>query len=160
MATVTRLPVPPTKMETTIGFVPWLLLAALIVFALFTYPELPTQLPTHFDWAGTPDGMAGKSAIWVLLGVFVLLELGMSILIRFPNAFNFPVKVENGNRAALVRIGMQLTRAMKLSIALLAWLVVAAVLGYVGGPWVLPLTLTFILLPIGYYLGKMWRLRP
>ncbi len=157
---VTRLPVPPTKLETLIGTLPWLLLAALIVFAIVRYPDMPSQVPTHFDALGAADAMGGKSFIWILLGVFVLLEFGMSILIRYPSAFNFPVNVNASNRAALVRYGMKLMRAMKLSVAILAWLVVATVLGYVGGPWILPVTLVFVFLPLGFYLGNMWRLRP
>jgi uncharacterized membrane protein len=159
MATVTRLSAAPSKLEVTLGILPWLLLAALFVFALIVYPGLPAQLPSHFNLCGTPDATASKTTIWVLLGVFLLIELVMSVLIRFPGAFNMPVKVDDGNRAALVRLSMQLMRAIKLAIALLAWLVVAAVLGDVAGPWIMPLTLVFVFLPLGYYLNKMWRLR-
>lgn len=159
MATITRLSAAPSKLEVTLGILSWLLLATLFVFALIVYPGLPAQLPSHFNLFGTPDATASKATICLLLGVFVMVELVMSVLIRFPGAFHMPVEVDDGNRAALVRLSMQLMRAMKLAIALLARLVVAAVLGDVAGSWIMPLTLVLVFLPLGYYLSKMWRLR-
>ena len=74
------------------------LLLITVAFSLFVYPALPSRIPIHFAFDGTPDGWAQKSLIvWLLLpmvgvGLWGLIELiGMGIT-RSPTFVNLPNK--------------------------------------------------------------------
>lgn len=52
-------------------------LIALVVGSLLAYPSLPERIPTHFDFAGRPDGWSDKGIFsWFLLPILgILMQL-------------------------------------------------------------------------------------
>lgn len=78
----------------------WVLVAGLLFFSFWAWPELPDQIPTHFGADGRPDSWAGKSSgSWLAIpGVALLLTLGIGwfrlILPRRPGWVNLPDKTK------------------------------------------------------------------
>lgn len=70
-------------------------------FPAFYYPELPEQVPMHFNASGTPDRMGSRSSIWILPVLSAAMCLGISRLIKVPHLFNYPgrITVENAKRS-------------------------------------------------------------
>jgi uncharacterized membrane protein len=160
MATSIRFAPSPTPADTYLGMAPWILLTALWVFIGMIYTSLPAEIPTHFDAWGVADGSGPKSGIFMLVAVFTGLVFLVSLLILFPRAFNYPVRVTTENAAALQRLGIRLLRSLKLSVTLVAWIAVLS-MAYGGlGIWTVPLVLLLVFVPLGYYLAQMLRLRP
>lgn len=65
------------------------------------YPRLPKRVPTHFDFAGRPDGWSGRETLFALVAVPVVMTLVFYALIRFlprmarnPKRMNIPHKEE------------------------------------------------------------------
>lgn len=82
--------------------VPNLVLLAIVTAASFYfYPQLPEQMPTHYDWNGNPDQFSSREFVTVLLpafyiGILALVALFMNIS---PAKFAMP-----NSRMALNRI--------------------------------------------------------
>jgi uncharacterized membrane protein len=76
-------------MNTTVRFVPWLILVLTIAVTAWWYPTLPARMVTHWNAAGQPDGhMAKASAVVVLPLLISLLALLLSVLPRIsPKGF-------------------------------------------------------------------------
>jgi signal transduction histidine kinase len=72
-------------------------LIILIVITLIHYSELPDKVPVHFNISGEPDSYAGKMGIWILSIVGTVLYIGLTILNRFPHAFNYTAKITMEN---------------------------------------------------------------
>lgn len=90
---------------------------------LFYLGDLPPRIPTHFGADGLPDQYGDKG---IILGL-PALAMGISVVVKLignnPNHFNFPVKVTDENRPALIFQAQLLISAILLSTnALIAYL--------------------------------------
>jgi len=85
--------------EGTARWLAWIHIALLIWIwwvPLSAYDQLPDQVPVHFDGKGNPNRFAAKSGweLWSLPIVATLLGIGVFVLLRFPQACNYPRKDE------------------------------------------------------------------
>ena len=94
------------------------------LFVIIMWSQIPDQIPTHYNFAGEADGYGGKgSLIFMMVLAWVMFVL-ITVLMRFPNTWNMPVKVTAENKARLCSI----TRAMLEVIKMLASLLFAVML--------------------------------
>jgi uncharacterized membrane protein len=106
-------------------------LAALALLVWITYSALygsnplPGRIPTHFDLAGNPNGWGSPTTLLLLPAVAATMYLAMTILVRFPSAFSYPVTVTAENRP----------RLQKLTISMVAWLKVELVCLFAWIQW-------------------------
>jgi uncharacterized membrane protein len=96
----------------------WFILIMFWIMTVLNYSNLPSSIPTHFDFVGRPDGFGDKSTIFVLPVLCSVLYLGMTILNRFPHIFNYPTKITNQNAERQYAIATRLIRYLKLIIVL------------------------------------------
>jgi hypothetical protein len=89
-------------------------LIALAVLVWITYDalygpnHLTGRIPTHFGIDGTPNAWGEPRMLLLLPAVAIFLYLLMTITSRFPNAFNYPVRVTPQNRAQLQAIALNM----------------------------------------------------
>lgn len=83
------------------------------VYALYGSGALPDRIPTHFNAAGQPDGWGTPAMLWLLPVVATAIYLLMTLVSRYPGAFNFPVRVTPGNRAQLEGITLDMIAWLK-----------------------------------------------
>jgi hypothetical protein len=76
------------------------------LYAALAIPSLPPQIPTHFDLAGTPDGMGPAESLWLLPALATALYLGLIGARFIPARFrNYPVTLTDANRARVYSLG-------------------------------------------------------
>ncbi|MGH7453559.1 MAG: DUF1648 domain-containing protein, partial [bacterium] len=62
----------------------------IMIFVIGTYrSSLPQVIPTHFGISGEPDGWGGKSTLWVLPMLSLVIYIGLTILSRYPHVYNY-----------------------------------------------------------------------
>jgi|GEM_PF-1510251 len=70
------------------------LLAATWLVSIYAYGNLPQRIPVHFTWDGMPDNWSDKTYYTYfflpLLGTIIVI--GMLVLTKFPEIYNFPQK--------------------------------------------------------------------
>lgn len=99
--------------------VEWVALAALVALwvmtalALLGPARLPDRIPTHFNLAGRADGWGSPQLLWLLPGFGTILYAGMTMVSRFPEAFNYPVRVTPANRAVLQALAQRMIAWLK-----------------------------------------------
>ncbi len=70
----------------------------LMLGILLTYwPQLPAEVPTHFNFSGTPDSWGSKQSLFFLAGVGLVLYPVMLVLSRFPHLYNYLVTITETN---------------------------------------------------------------
>jgi len=101
-----------------------LLCLAWCFYPLLFYGELEAvRIPVHFNMAGEADGWGGRSRLWDLPVVALVIYAGLSILQRFPRIYNYPVKVTERNAGSLYRLGSHLVLYIKaVAIAIFAYI--------------------------------------
>jgi uncharacterized membrane protein len=107
------------KVLEVVGIAALLLLIAETWLALHGPDRLPARIPTHFDIAGRPDGWGSPGSLWLLPIVGALLYLSIVIVSRFPQVFNYPVRVTPLNRAALEQLALSMIAWLKVEIVCL-----------------------------------------
>ncbi len=120
-----------------LSLLPTACLAATAVRILAAWSALPERVPTHFNFAGQPDGWGPKAMIWALPAMSLVMEGLMAFVGAHPELGNYPVKVTDDNRAGLHALYRQLMLFVRLAVAvmlnLIAWLSVDVALGQRAG---------------------------
>lgn len=94
-------------------------IACLIILPIYFYNDLPDQIPTHFNALGKVDSYGNHGFIWLLPAIGLFLYIGLTVLNKFPFAFNYPTKVTNDNAERLYIIGTRTVRLLKIIVVLL-----------------------------------------
>jgi uncharacterized membrane protein len=107
---------------------------ALLVFitirAFFGPARLPDRIPTHFNAAGQVDGWGSPRMLLIFPGFALAIYLLMSLVSRFPAAFNFPVRVTPFNRKRLEGLALNMIAWLKAEVVVfftwIAWSAICA----------------------------------
>jgi uncharacterized membrane protein len=125
---------------------------------------LPERVPTHFDAAGNANAWGSPRGILILPLLGVLTYAGLSLVSRFPSAFNFPVTVTPQNRERLQALALQMVSMVKAeALGLFLWiehLVLQAMRQGSSGnfhPGFMPVYLVLVLGTVGIHLAAMIR---
>ena len=89
------------------------------IFVLVMWPHVPDQIPTHFNFAGEPDSYGGKGQMILLIVLAWVMFIMMTVLVRFPNTWNLPVKVTAENKTRIYTITRCMLEIVKLLAVLL-----------------------------------------
>jgi uncharacterized membrane protein len=96
-----------------------LALAALVfipVNALYGPNPIPARIPMHFDVTGRPNGWGPSRSLWGLVFGGLVMYAVLTLVSRYPTAFNYPVKVTDENRPRLQALSLELLSWMKLEV--------------------------------------------
>ncbi|MBN1561522.1 DUF1648 domain-containing protein [candidate division KSB1 bacterium] len=157
--------VPSSAYERVVGYLAIAFILFLFIFTAKNFGSLPHIIPTHFDKAGKADGWGSRSTIWLLPIVSLFIYMILSLVNKFPQLINYPVKItaENERRQYfLARMFLKTIRlAMVLIFSLLQWYSLRAALGQASAfaPFFMPLILTLAFFPICLYLLFAMRAR-
>lgn len=88
-------------------------------YTLAAWTTLPDRVPTHFTLAGHVDGWGGKDTLLLLPLVGVLVYALLTMLARFPQLFNYPVKPRPEELPHQYRLARWFMTWIKASIAVL-----------------------------------------
>lgn len=115
--------VPLRKSLEVIGLGALTLLVWVTWSALAGTSPLPDRIPTHFGMDGNPNGWGSPVALLLLPVIALAVYLLITVVSRFPAAFNYPVRVTAENRARLQEVTLNMVTWMKTELAcLFAWL--------------------------------------
>ena len=127
-----------------------------IVYVSVRYSKIGDKIPTHFDFAGNPDGWGSKSTVFVLLGATIFLYVLLTVCMFFPKMCNIPVKVTDENRARIFSYVINMLLLTKLLIVgCFFYMTVCSMEGIPLGIWFTVFMLVSILGVTFYYTAKM-----
>ena len=132
-------------------------LIALVALTATTLQSAPEKVPLHFDFAGTPDRWGSPLELLGLPLVGLVLWIMLTVLTRYPHAYNYPTIITPENAERHYAIARRLLLVMR---ALIAWSF--AFLLYSAGrvaradiselsPWFLPALLIAIGVSLVWY---------
>jgi len=91
--------------------------------ALYGPGGLPARIATHFDAAGNANAWGSRGALLAVPLTAILLYILMSVVSRYPSAFNYPVRVTPKNRPRLEALALEMIAWLKAEIVwLFAWI--------------------------------------
>ena len=89
------------------------------LFVIIMWSQIPDQIPTHYNFAGEADGYGGKGSLIFIMVLAWFMFILITVLMRFPNTWNMPVKVTAENKARLYSITKAMLEVIKMLVSLL-----------------------------------------
>lgn len=132
-------------------------------YALLGPGRLPDRIPTHIDLAGKADGWGSPQALWIFPGFGTVLYAGMTLVARFPEAFNYPVRVTPANQAVLQGLALGLIAWLKAEVvclfAVIQYMTIETARNGRGAlfPFSMPAAIVVVFATIGWYVIAMRR---
>ncbi len=84
---------------------------------------LPKQIPLHFDLGGHVNRWGSSSELFFLPTIGLLVFCLLSVVVRFPASFSYPVEVTPANRARLQELAVSMINWLKVEmLAMFAWI--------------------------------------
>lgn len=151
---------PYNKFQKSLEILALILLLGQIVYTAVLYPQLPSKIPTHFNFAGEADGWGGKGSIIVLVITTVGLYILLTVTMFFPRLWNVPVKITDQNRGIIFRYVMNMVLLDKLLIVSSFFYITYCSISATGmGWWFTPVMLISVLGVTFYYTFKLFLVR-
>ncbi len=147
-------------------------LLGLAAIAWFTFSALAgphrfgPRIPTRFNLAGQPIAWGSSWMLLILPIAAAVIYLLMTLVARYPGAFNYPVHVTQANHARLEALALEMIAWLKAEVVwLFAAIQIATVramqTGHVGlSPRFMPIALGIVFATIIGYIGAMRRTKP
>jgi uncharacterized membrane protein len=136
-----------------------------IGFTLTWYNDLPDTIPRHYNVAGQPDGFSGKSILYTLTAVPIMTYLILTVVLRFPHLFNYPLEITEENAERQYKNATRMIRAIKTFLVLIfGYLTYSTIKNGLGemqglGTWFTPTTLVSVLGTVVYFIYQTFKLR-
>lgn len=155
-------------MRRVLEIISLIVLVALMVITVYVFygpARLPDRIPMHFNAAGQPDGWGSPEALLFFPIFATVLYLLMTIVSRFPSAFNYPVRVTAQNRQQLQELALNMIAWLKAELiclfTLIEWIAIHAAREPGGGfsPLLMPVTLVVIFTTCIVHIVAMFRTR-
>lgn len=147
-----QMKIPQTTSERIADVIGIIAILFMLIYTFMKYSGLPDTVPIHFGANGEADGFGSKSTfiIWpaISIGMFIFL----TILERYPQAYNYPARLNEQNAEAFYRNARKILNYIKNIIAILFAYVTYEILNLNGklSPifWIL-MALIFIVVIVG-----------
>lgn len=155
-----KITVPQNSTDLWIDRFSFLLFFIIWLSVFVYYPDLPNEIPTHFNGRGQADAFGSKQSIWILMGVFSSIFIGIYILNKYPHLHNYTVKITEENALKNYRFSTRVLRVVNfLNLLLLAYILKSMMTPYekqstAFGGWFLPTIMIGSLVLIIYIFVK------
>ena len=135
-------------------------LVGVSLYLILAWSTIPAQIPAHYNAAGEVNRWGSKSEL-IILPIISWLIYGMITLIeRFPQAWNTGIRVTEENRAKVYRLLKNLIACVKMiTLSIFSCLTVLSSLARNLPMWFLLAFLVLLFGTIAYYIVKLTRLR-
>jgi len=153
-----------TKFDKAIEILGYTTLIALWIMTIVAFSSLPESIPIHYNGYGEVDNYSSKTSIFLLpiFGTFLFTIL--TLLNKYPENFNYNVKITEENAEQQYTNSTRMMRFLKFIVLVIFFIIDFQTIQIANsnsdklGVWFLPLVLAMIFIPIGYFAYKSYKL--
>lgn len=144
------------KFDIILNILCWIILVSTMLFLIITWSKIPDTIPMHYDSAGNIDRFGSKLEILVLPIIILIVYTFITIIEKFPEAWNTGVKVTEENKERVYSTLLHLISTIKfIMVGMVAYLTVHTALSLELSAWFTPI---FILAIFGNFVYWIWKL--
>lgn len=160
-----RIEIAQTTTDRMLDVIGALGIIVMIALVIAYFGQLPDTIPGHFDYKGKVNGMSGKSVVLVLPAVAVVTFIGLTIGVRFPHLFNYPLPITEQNAERQYKNSALMIRILKtLCVFVFLYLTYATIQNAMGelqglGVWFTPVALVLVFGTIALFMYRGFKLR-
>jgi uncharacterized membrane protein len=150
-----------TTTDKVLEFFGWFSVVVTWGLTIVFYNNLPDIIPIHYNIAGEADGFGEKENILTLPVIATIFFVGLTILNRFPQIFNYPTDITTENALRQYTLATKMIRYLKLGLAVILGFITFETIQYANGQteglgmWFTPFMLGVIFIPLIYFIVKL-----
>jgi uncharacterized membrane protein len=154
-----------TPLEIALNIISSLLFIGSVLYLLMEWPSLPNRVPMHYNFFGEVDKWGSKGIIFLHPIIGAALWIGLTILEKFPHAYNYIVGLTEENIERQYKNGRIMINVIKneilIYISYSIWKDIKIAYGHdiAFGTWDLALFLIVLFGSIGFFIVRSFRLR-
>ena len=134
------------------------LLIGILIYLFVKWSSIPDKIPGHYNAMGEIDRMGNKGELLILPIISWLMFLGMTVLEKFPQAWNTGVKVTEENKERVYRTLKNMISTMKVIIvAVFSYLTINSAQALSLSAWFLTVCLILMFGLIIFFIIKLIR---
>lgn len=156
----------PTPLDKILSGASLIGLVAMVVYVLFTFPDLPVRVPSHFGADGKPDQWSGPYSIVVLPAMSVFVYGMITFISRVPHVHNYPVKITADNARFMYSNTTRMLHVLNIHtvffLGSMTYKTIETALGNANGlgEYSTIFYLGSLFLIFGFFIVRMYRYRP
>jgi len=141
----------------------WFTVLLLWILVIVNYAKLPETIPTHYNGVGSVDGYGAKGSILILPIVGTCIFVGLTYLNKFPEVFNYAIRITKENAEKQYTNATRMIRYLKLMTGIVFLFInyqtIHVAIGKSNGlsSWFLPLVLIMFGVFPAYFIIKSIR---
>lgn len=129
------------------------LVVALVIMTFIYWGNAPDIIPTHYNFKGEVDAYGSKNTVFILLPIVLITYIGIAVLSKFPQVYNYPVEINLRNKEKQYLMASTFIRVLNVEIVTLFFFI------QMNSGKVLSIACLFIFLliifgSIGFYIYK------
>ncbi len=158
-----KIKLPLTSLDKALETIGIALTLTLWGLSIFSFIQLPTIIPIHFNAVGEVDDYGSKITLIVLPILGTLLYIALSFLNKRPHIFNYLVTITEENAVKQYTYATSTIRFLKISIVLIFNIAILSTyltsVGFIKGLglWFIPFIFGLTFIPIAYYIYKSFK---
>ena len=122
----TKLEIPTLRFEIILQVLSGLIILYISFLIVIRYGDLPDTIPTHYNALGEVDEWGRKSTILLLYGVSLVMYIGLTVLERYPQLYNYPVQITEKNIRIQYLLARILITSLKLGVTCIFMLIIGS----------------------------------
>jgi uncharacterized membrane protein len=156
-----KLKIELSKYDFALEFAGWLAFCFIWIITFLSINNLAEVIPMHFNFTGNADKFGSKDSLWLLPIIGSIVFLVLTILNKYPHTFNYLNKITEQNALAQYTLATKMIRYLKFIILIVFSSIIIMINIISSGEinslsfWFLPLVLSFVFIPIIYFIIKM-----
>jgi len=149
-----KLTIPKTVSERIWDIIGYVSYIGAILFLIFLWGDLPSEVPAHYNAAGDVDRWGSKWELVILPGIGLFLLLFLNLFEKYPEWHNYPKRFNASNAAQFYLVSRQLINQLKnlslIMFAVILYQSIAIALGWSEelGTMLISLLVGSLLIPI------------
>lgn len=137
-----------------------IILVSTILFLTVTWSKIPDKVPMHYDSVGNIDRWGSKLEILILPVITWIMYGFMTIIEKFPQAWNTGVKVTEENKERVYCTLIHLISTIKfIIVCVFAYLTIQIAFPFELSAWFTPIFLLAIFGDLLYWIWKLYRVK-
>lgn len=147
------------KINKCLDIIGLILAVALVIMTFIYWGKAPDIIPTHYNFKGEVDAYGSKNTIFILLPIALMSYIGIAILSKFPQVYNYPVEINPRNKEKqylMASIFIRIVNIETLSIFFYIQISIGAAMNSGKGLSMafLPISMFVLFGSIGFYIYK------
>lgn len=111
----------------TLDITGFIFIILFLVISIITWKNAPDIVPTHYNSAGIADSYGSKNTmLYIMLPLTLVFYIGLFILSKFPQIYNYPVKITDENKQRLYDLSSMFIRILNIELVLILLFITAS----------------------------------